>query len=78
MGSSLCSKGMIKRSEHEGPLTWDLSEGVSLVMKGGPTMVGPNLGKFENYTPLDALKSHFKALFRIKSLKVLSKLRYKF
>ena len=37
------------------------SERVSLVIKGGPTMVGPDLRKFENYTPLDAPKSHFKA-----------------
>ena len=37
------------------------NEGVSLAINGGPTMVGPDLRKFENYIPLDALKSHLEA-----------------
>ena len=37
------------------------SEGASLVIKGGPAIVASDLGKFENYTPLDALKSHLEA-----------------
>ena len=40
------------------------NEVVTLITKRGPTMVGPEIEKFENYTHLDALKSHFKSLIQ--------------